>query len=89
MTEFTIGRSVNPRHWNQKRNQSDGTSRRDKELNKFLDVLSKSKAETKPKPLPHEQRSRLTPGEVQAINDMRANPHIPEDAKPPLPEGYE
>lgn len=50
---------------------------------------SKPKAETKPKPLPHEQRSRLTPGEVQAIKNMRANPHIPEDAKPPLPEGYE
>ena len=50
---------------------------------------SKPKAETKPKPLPHEQRSRLTPGEVQAIKDMRANPHIPEDAKPELPEGYE
>ena len=50
---------------------------------------SKPKTETKPKPLPHEQRSRLTPGEFQAIKDMRANPHIPEDAKPPLPEGYE
>jgi len=50
---------------------------------------SKPKAETKPKPLPHEQRSRLTPGEVQAIKDMRANPHIPEDAKPELPESYE
>ena len=50
---------------------------------------SKPKAETKPKPLPHEQRSRLTPGEVQAIKDMRANPHIPDDAKPKLPEDYE
>ena len=50
---------------------------------------SKPKAETKPKPLPHEQRSRLTPGEVQAIKDMRAHPHIPEDAKPKLPEDYE
>ena len=48
-----------------------------------------SKAESKPKPLPHEQRSRLTPGEIQSIKDMRANPHIPEDAKPELPEGYE
>lgn len=38
-TEFTIGRSVNPQHWNQKRNQSDGTSRRDKELNKFLEIV--------------------------------------------------
>lgn len=28
---------------------------------------SKQKAEPQPKPLPHEQRSRLTPGEVQAI----------------------
>lgn len=50
---------------------------------------SKSKAESKPKPLPHEQRSRLTPGEIQSIKDMRANPHIPEDAKPGLPDGYE
>lgn len=50
---------------------------------------SKPKAETKPKPLPHEQRSRLTPGEVQAIKDMRANPHISKDAKPELPDGYE
>lgn len=49
---------------------------------------SKQKAEQQPKPLPHEQRSRLTPGEVQAIKDMRANPHIPADAKPELPEGY-
>ena len=49
---------------------------------------SKSKAESKPKPLPHEQRSRLTPGEIQSIKDMRANPHIPEDAKPELPEDY-
>lgn len=49
---------------------------------------SKQKAEPQPKPLPHEQRSRLTPGEVQAIKDMRANPHIPADAKPKLPEGY-
>lgn len=50
---------------------------------------SKPKAETKPKPLPHEQRSRLTPGEIQAIKNMRTSPNIPEDAKPPLPEGYE
>lgn len=49
---------------------------------------STPKAETKQKPLPHEQRSRMTPGEIKAIKDMRANPHIPEDAKPPLPEGY-
>jgi len=50
---------------------------------------SKPKAETKPKPLPHEQRSRLTPGEIESIKKVRANPHIPEDAKPELPEGYE
>lgn len=49
---------------------------------------SKSKAESKPKPLPHEKRSRLTPGEIEAIKKVRANPHIPEDAKPELPEGY-
>lgn len=40
-------------------------------------------------PLPHQRKSRLTPGEIQAIKDIRANPHIPEDAKPELPEGYE
>ena len=39
--------------------------------------------------LPHQRKSRLTPGEIRAIKDMRANPHIPEDAKPELPEGYE
>lgn len=49
----------------------------------------KAKAENKAKPLPHEQRSRLTPGELQAIKDMRASPNISEDAKPELPEGYE
>lgn len=40
-------------------------------------------------PLPHSRERRLTPGEVQAIKDIRANPNIPEDAKPKLPEGYE
>lgn len=40
-------------------------------------------------PLPHQRKSRLTPGEIEAIKAMRANPHIDEDAKPPLPEGYE
>lgn len=41
------------------------------------------------KPQYHKQSSRLTPAEIKAIKDMRANPHIPEDAKPELPEGYE
>lgn len=50
---------------------------------------SKAQAESKPKPLPHEQRSRLTPGVIQSIKDMRANPHIPENARPKLPKGYE
>ena len=40
-------------------------------------------------PLPHQRKTRLTPGEIQAIKDMRASPNIPEDAKPELPEGYE
>lgn len=40
-------------------------------------------------PLPHQRKSRLTPGEIQAIKNMRASPNIPEDAKPELPEGYE
>lgn len=39
--------------------------------------------------LPHQRERRLTPGEIQAIKDMRASPNIPEDAKPELPEGYE
>ena len=34
------------------------------------------------------QKSNLIPGEIEAIKALRANPHIPEDAKPPLPEGY-
>lgn len=41
---------------------------------------------SKPKPLPHEQRSRLTPGEIEAIKKVRANPHIPEDSKPEPPK---
>lgn len=49
---------------------------------------SKPKADSKPKPLPHEQRSRMTPGEIEAIKKVRANPYIPEDAKPELPDGY-
>lgn len=49
----------------------------------------KTKADNKAKQLPHEQRSRLTPGEIQAIKNMRASPNIPEDAKPELPEGYD
>lgn len=40
-------------------------------------------------PLPHQRKTRLTPGEIQAIKDMRASPNIPEDAKLELPEGYE
>lgn len=40
-------------------------------------------------PLPHQRERKLTPGEIQAIKDMRADPNIPEDAKPELPEGYE
>ena len=48
-----------------------------------------AKADNKAKPLPHERKLRLTPGEIQAIKDMRANPHIADDAKPELPEGYE
>lgn len=49
----------------------------------------KKEAEIDRFPLPHQLKSRLTPGEIQAIKDMRASPNIPEDAKPELPEGYE
>ena len=38
--------------------------------------------------LPHKQKSNLTPGEIEAIKALRADPNIPEDAKPPLPEVY-
>ena len=41
-----------------------------------------------PTPLPPKQKSNLTPGEIKAIKALRADPNIPEDAKPPLPEGY-
>lgn len=58
------------------------------------DTRDEHKGETKPqqsttKTLPHKRRTNLTPGEIAAIKAMRANPHIPEDAKPSLPEGYE
>ena len=39
-------------------------------------------------PHPHKQKSNLTSGEIEAIKALRADPNIPEDAKPPLPEGY-
>ncbi len=34
------------------------------------------------------QKSSLTPGEIEGIKALRADPNIPEDAKPPLLEGY-
>lgn len=49
----------------------------------------KKEAEIDRFPLPYQRKSRLTPGEIQAIKDMRASPNIPEDAKPELSEGYE
>ncbi len=49
---------------------------------------SAKETEIDKEPLPHQRKSRLTPGEIQAIKDMRASPNIPEDAKPELPEGY-
>lgn len=48
----------------------------------------KKEAEIDKFPLPHQRERRLTPGEIQAIKNMRADPNIPEDAKPPLPDGY-
>ena len=39
--------------------------------------------------MPHKNPKRFTPGEIEAYKQLRANPHIPEDAKPDLPEGYE
>lgn len=41
------------------------------------------------KPLPHEQKSRLTPGEIAAYKFLQNDPNIPKDAKPQLPEEYE
>jgi len=53
--------------------------------------LALAQSESKPDELPmsHKSPTRYTPGEIEAIKQMRANPHIPDDAKPPLPEGYE
>lgn len=39
--------------------------------------------------MPHKNPKRFTHGEIEAYKQLRANPHIPEDAKPDLPEGYE
>ena len=41
------------------------------------------------KPLPHEEKSRLTPNEVAAYKFLQKDPNIPEDAKPQLPEEYQ
>ncbi|MCM1254638.1 MAG: site-specific integrase [Duncaniella sp.] len=38
-TDLAIGRSVNPENWDQKRKMSKGRSRRDLELNKYLDEV--------------------------------------------------
>jgi len=38
-TDLAIGRSVNPEYWDQKRKMSKGRSRRDLELNKYLDEV--------------------------------------------------
>lgn len=38
-TDLAIGRSVNPENWDQKRKMSKGRSRRDLELNKYLDEI--------------------------------------------------
>lgn len=38
-SEFTIGRKVNPDYWDQRRQMSRGRSRRDLELNKFIDMM--------------------------------------------------
>ena len=38
-TDLAIGRSVNPENWDQKRKLSKGRSRRDLELNKYLDEI--------------------------------------------------
>lgn len=56
-------------------------------LQEATPVQSKSKPDELP--MPHKSPTRYTPGEIEAIKQMRANPHIPDDAKPPLPEGYE
>lgn len=37
--EFSIGREVNPEYWDQRRQKSCGRSRRDTELNKFLEMM--------------------------------------------------
>ena len=37
--EFTIGRKVHPDSWDQRRQMTRGRSRRDLELNKFLEMM--------------------------------------------------
>lgn len=38
--------------------------------------------------MPHKNPMRFTSGEIEAYKQMWANPHIPEEAKPPMPGGY-
>ena len=39
--------------------------------------------------LPHKNPKRFTPGEIAAYKHLQNDPNIPEDARPPIPEGYE
>lgn len=38
-TDLAIGRAVSPENWDQKRKMSKGRSRRDQELNRYLDEI--------------------------------------------------
>lgn len=99
--EAALKRGIKPKLWNEKKQRSNGRDRLSLELNDFLDdtqtrilrihqrFIDESHTASTSKPQHHKQGSRLTPAEIKAIKDMRANPHIPEDAKPELPEGYE
>lgn len=59
-----------------------------KEVAETKDVVATTKDSIDYTLMPHKNPKRYTPGEIQAIKAMRANPHIPDDAKPPIPEEY-
>ena len=65
---------------------------KEEEPSREQEPTEKTASEQKPaqhKPLPHEQKSRLTPGEIAAYKFLQNDPNIPEDAKPQLPDEYE
>ena len=39
--------------------------------------------------MPHKNPKRFTPSEIAAYKHLQNDPNIPEDARPPMPDGYE